>query len=217
MQRLQLFLRPPGRGIYIHSTGEGYAAPLLKRLYGTDDPERAKRAWLRSLERIPAAKVLLFGVPSDTGAGILRGANFGPLGVRRAYLDRYGAYPEDVVDVGDIVCVPQLLHDEMLDDSQLQLTRHCLYPDTDEPLPVSPLSITEETLEALFEVNDAVKIAMLGGDHGVTWPIVQACHKRFGDDFGVLQIDAHPRVHQSCYSVNIPIVRVLFTPSVPTG
>jgi len=26
-----------------------------------------------------------------------------------------------------------------------------------------------------------------------------------------------PRVHQSCYSVNIPIVRVLFTPSVPTG
>jgi len=29
--------------------------------------------------------------------------------------------------------------------------------------------------------------------------------------------ESWPRVHQSCYSVNIPIVRVLFTPSVPTG
>jgi len=31
------------------------------------------------------------------------------------------------------------------------------------------------------------------------------------------QAKSMPRVHQSCYSVNIPIVRVLFTPSVPTG
>jgi len=35
--------------------------------------------------------------------------------------------------------------------------------------------------------------------------------------FSSTSLEYKTRVHQSCYSVNIPIVRVLFTPSVPTG
>ena len=79
LDRLRLFLRPPGRGIWTQSTGAGYAAILLKQLYGTDSPKEIQSAWEDSLQRIRRVEGVILGIPSDTGAGILRGANFGPL------------------------------------------------------------------------------------------------------------------------------------------
>ena len=190
LDRLRLFLRPPGRGIPTISTGGGHAAPLLHELYGTDQVKEVQSAWEDSLQRIRRVDTMVLGIPSDTGAGILRGANMGPIGVRQAYFKQFIQYPKNVLDLGDVVCVPQLLHDEMLSDSQKTATREALYGDLkDEPLPVAPLSIAEEALAALNELNPSARICLIGGDHSVSWPAMIHCHKRFGDDFAVLHFD----------------------------
>ena len=192
LDRLRLFLRPPGKGIHSVSTGGGFAAGLQRKLYGTDTPAQVQSAWEDSLQRVRRAEVFVLGIPSDTGAGIMRGANFGPIGVREAYLAKYGAYPKGVLDIGDILCVPQLLHDEMLSDRQVAMTRAALYGDLkDVDLPVSPLSMAEQALLALHELNPTARIAIIGGDHSVSWPAMLYCHRRCGQDFGVVHFDAH--------------------------
>ncbi|NBY20528.1 arginase family protein [bacterium] len=191
LDRLRLFLRPPGRGLHTNSTGSGYAVPVLKKLYGTESTKEIGDAWEESLQRIRRVEGVVFGIPSDTGAGILRGANFGPIGVREAYFERYKTYPKGIIDIGDIIVVPQLLHDHMLSDVQLKSTRAELYPGRAENLPVSPLSIAEALYEALMELNPELKVFMIGGDHSVTWPAMVHCNKRFQQDFGVLHFDAH--------------------------
>lgn len=203
---LQLFLRPPGRGIYIHSTGGHHTSPLLSAIYGTPDDDASEAAWRRSLERIGKASCLLIGIPSDTGTGMMRGANFGPIGVRGAYLAERGKYPEGLLDVGDVNCVQQLLHDDMLSAEQLASTRADLYPGESEPLPVSPMSIAEQVFYLLHELNPTANIIVLGGDHGLSWPCMLYCYRRCGTDFGMLQLDAHDDLSKSrqgikhCYS-----------------
>lgn len=191
LERLRLFLRPPGRGIYTVSTGGGYAVPLLRAMYGSDEPSAVQRAWEDSLQKVRRATAIVLGIPSDTGAGILRGANFGPLGIRLAYLAQHGPFGKNVLDVGDVVVVPQLLHDEMLNDSQIRATREALYAGQSEPLPVSPLSIGEAVMSALHELNPKAELVLIGGDHSVSWPAMKYCHERCGDDFAVLHFDAH--------------------------
>jgi agmatinase len=197
IDRLRLFLRPPGRGLHTNSTGGGYAVPVLQKLYGSDSAKEVNDAWEESLQRIRRVEGVVFGIPSDTGAGILRGANFGPIGVREAYLTKYKAYPKGIIDIGDIIVVPQLLHDGMLSEEQVKTSRLELYPGRSEDLPVSPLSIAESLYEALLELNPELKIFMIGGDHSVTWPAMRYCHKKFGDDFGVLHFDAHSDLMES--------------------
>lgn len=165
--------------------------PLLKALYGSDVESVVQRAWEDSLQRIRRVETVLLGIPSDTGAGIRKGANFGPLGVRLAYLDMHKSYPKGLLDLGDVLSVPHLLHDEMLNDSQIAATRAALYPGIKEPLPVSPLSVGEAALSAVHELNPQARVILIGGDHSTAWPAMRYCHTRCGDDFGVLHFDAH--------------------------
>ena len=191
LDRLRLFLRPPGRGIYTVSSGSAYSAPILKKIYGTDVPAQVVTHWEDSLQRLRRVETVVLGVPSDVGAGFMRGANFGPFGIREAYLNLYGQYPKHTVDVGDVIVIPQLLHDEMHSPEQISASREALYPDVKEPLPVSPLSIAEAALGALWELNPKAKVVVLGGDHSVAWPAVRVLSNRFGKDFGILHLDAH--------------------------
>lgn len=188
MDRLRLFLRPPGRGIPTLSSG-AFGAPIVRNLYGTDAPKEVQTAWEDSLQRIRRVETVVVGVPSDAGAGLLRGANLGPAGVREAYL-AHARYPKSTLDLGDVVCVPHLLHDDMLSPAQIRATREALYGTGAELLPVSPLSLAEAALGAVHELNPGLRLVLLGGDHSVSWPAVLYCRKRFGDDFGILQIGA---------------------------
>jgi len=191
LDRLRLFLRPPGRGVYTHSTGGGYAAELLRQLYGTDNEDTVEAAREDALQKIRRVEVIVFGLPSDTGAGILRGANFGPLGVRLAYLKQFNTYPKGVLDIGDVFCVPQLLHDEMLNEAQIRATHEAIYPGVKELLPVSPLSIARGVYQAIRELNPKARILLIGGDHSVSWPAVEDLHAQFDRDYGILHFDAH--------------------------
>ncbi len=198
-KELLLLLRPAGGGVYLVSTGKAEQLELQNRLYGAADEEEVRRRWQEDLACIPSARAVLIGIPSDVGAGFRRGANLAPAAIRARLLVEDPAWPAraraaGIVDVGDVLVVPQLLHDEMLSDVQKAATRSAIYPDVPEVerdrLPVSPLSVAERALTLVFSANPAVKVVAMGGDHSTALPVVRAlAAARPG--LGVVQVDAH--------------------------
>jgi agmatinase len=200
LRELELLLRPAGGGVYVVSTGLAEQEALQKILYGAATADEVTARWKASLARIATAKVVVLGVPSDVGAGFLRGANMGPQGIRTALLDAMPDWPEraarqGVVDLGDVFVVPQLLHDTMLSDDQKRATRAALYPSLTEregaQLPLAPLSIAERALDLVFALNPNVRPMILGGDHSNAWPAVAALSRVQKGPWGIVQIDAH--------------------------
>jgi agmatinase len=196
---LTRFLRPAGGGIFTVSTGRAEQEALQRRLYDAPDAEEVQRKWQQALAGVAGARAAIVGIPSDTGAGLVRGAAFGPEGVRRALL---AACPDfaaraaraGIVDVGDVFTVPQLLEDEMLSDEQRRRTRAALYGPAaaaDSGLPVSPLSIAERVIAELLARNARLRIFMLGGDHSVAWPVVAALARHVSEPWAIVHIDAH--------------------------
>jgi len=209
LAELTRILRPAGGGLYLVSTGREEQLAMQRQIYGAARDEDVGARWREALERIQSAKVAILGVPSDVGAGFLRGANMGPAAIRAALLAG-GGLPDGVVDAGDVFVVPQLLHDDMLSFAQLAATRRALYPDlaAEEAakLPVSPLSIAERALDLLFEVNPTIAPFVIGGDHSTAWPAAAALARRAARDgtkWAIVQIDAHTDMLEERLGVKI--------------
>src|SRR5882672_5184352 len=83
---LARFLRPAGGGIHTVSTGRAEQAALQRSLYGARDTPEIDARWREALGRVAGARVAILGIPSDCGAGLVRGAAYGPQGVREAAL-----------------------------------------------------------------------------------------------------------------------------------
>jgi arginase family enzyme len=188
LDELALYLRPPGQGI--HTVSSGKAELLAKsRAYLGAEPE----SWRAQLDAVLTAEVALLAIPSDTGAGIVRGAARGPEAIRAALEQA------PVLDLGDVFCVPQLLDEDMLSDSQRERTQAALWPDLDprvrQALPVSPLGMAERARRLLAAVAPKLRIMTLGGDHTVSWPVIAPLlDPRVAgptDDLGVVHFDAH--------------------------
>jgi arginase family enzyme len=200
LEELAILLRPAGGGLYLVSTGRAEQERLQQHLYGAKTTAEVDDRFRESLARIVDAKAIVLGIPSDVGAGFRRGANLGPQAIRTALVDELPSFPElaaeaGIVDIGDVFVVPQLLHDEMLAESQKAMTRAALYPSIDPAiratLPVSPLSIAERALDLVFQLNPRVAPVILGGDHSTAWPAVSALSRARKDRWGVVQPDAH--------------------------
>ncbi|MDX2020923.1 MAG: arginase family protein [Deltaproteobacteria bacterium] len=198
MDLLRCLLRPAGAGIHTVSTGKREQEALAQALYGVANPSQVQAAWEASLAQIAGATGVVLGIPSDVGAGLVRGAAYGPQGLRQAWLARDCQGPRGfagLIDVGDVRVVPQLLSDHMLSETQLHATRAALYPDLSAAeaarLPVSPLSIAEAALDHMFSVNPDLKVLMLGGDHSVAWPVVAALGKKMHEPWAIVHFDAH--------------------------
>jgi arginase family enzyme len=199
LRELSWLLRPAGGGLYLVSTGRAEQRALQRRFYEADSEADVTERFLATLERLPSARVVLLGVPSDVGAGFRRGANLGPQAIRSRLLD---ADPDwlgyckanGIIDVGDVFVVPQLLDDRMLSADQLARARRALYPDVPaeraQDLPVSPLSIAERALQLILRLAPAARPLCLGGDHSCAWPAVKALHDT-GRRFCIVQPDAH--------------------------
>lgn len=196
---LSHLLRPAGGGLYVVSTGREEQLALQRKLYGVDDEAAVAARWRRDLARIEEAEILVLGVPSDVGAGFVRGASFGPQAIRTALLDDPGwsalAARARLVDLGDVFVVPQLLHDDMLSPAQLGSSRRALYPELPpevrDALPVSPLSIAQRALSLALALNPRARPLLLGGDHSTAWPVTAAIHAVHGRDLAIVQFDAH--------------------------
>ncbi|HYQ82082.1 MAG TPA: arginase family protein [Anaeromyxobacteraceae bacterium] len=199
LEELALLLRPAGAGLPLVSSGRAEQEQLVRRLHGAASEEEVRARFRERLGRLPSARAVVLGVPSDVGAGYLRGANLGPQAIRARLLDDQPEWPAraeraGVVDLGDVPCVPQLLHDEMLSQSQLAASRRALYPDLPPAeaarLPVSPLSLAERVLSLALSVNPAAAPLVLGGDHSCAWPAVRALAAA-RPELGIVQVDAH--------------------------
>lgn len=199
LEELALLLRPAGGGVPLVSSGLAGQREAQRRLHGVDTDAGVEAAFRERLARLPTARAVLLGVPSDAGGGILRGASQGPLAIReRVHAEDPGwfrrAEAAGFLDLGDVVVVPQLLHDDMLSAAQREATGRALYPSVApaeaERLPVSPLSIEARALELILSVNPAAAPVVLGGDHSVAWPAVAAL-ARARPGLGVVQVDAH--------------------------
>lgn len=220
---LALMLRPAGGGVHTVTTGRAEQLELQRRLYGASPSSAAaatrggattvdeiETLWRAALASVATARVAVLAIPSDTGAGLVRGAAGGPAALRAAMLDLLPDYPRlaaaaGVVDVGDVFVVPQLLHDDMLSQAQRTATRAAIYgpamraPGAPPPppalvdlLPVSPLSMAEAVVSRLLALNPNLKLLMLGGDHSVTWPVVAALAAHRGTrPFAIVHPDAH--------------------------
>jgi agmatinase len=196
LDELAHMLRPAAGGVFTVSSGRAEQEELQLRIYGARDAGEVAVRWRAALEDVVRARVAILGVPSDCGAGLVRGASFGPQAVRAALLEREPRFADlaraaAIVDVGDVFTVPHLLHDEMLSAAQIASSRAALYGDAGGDLPVSPLSITERVVSRLLELNPALRIFLIGGDHSVTWPVISALAAAQDRDWAIVHPDAH--------------------------
>jgi agmatinase len=199
LEELSWLLRPAGGGIYLVSTGRQAQLTLQRRYYEAQSDADVTQRFLETLEQIRNARVIVLGVPSDTGAGFRRGANLGPQAIREQLLQDdpdWSAHcrARGILDVGDVFVVPQLLDDAMLSTEQLARCRAALYPDVPASqrasLPVAPLSIAARVLELVLREAPQAKPFLLGGDHSCAWPAVKALSEA-GRRFCIVQPDAH--------------------------
>lgn len=193
---LATLLRPAAGGVHLVSTGRAAQARLQRQLYGVDSDEAVRAQFLERFAQLPAARGVILGIPSDVGAGFVRGANLGPQVIRAELQKQHPDWvaklaAAKIVDIGDVFVVPQLLHDDMLGDAQKAATRRALYPNTTEPLPVSPLSIAERVLDLVFQHNPTIAPFVIGGDHSTAWPVVSALSRARTDRWAIVQPDAH--------------------------
>ncbi len=198
MDELTQFLRPAGGGIHTVSSGRAARESLQRALYGARDDAEIQTKWRAALASIGMARVAILGIPSDCGAGLTRGAAFGPEAIRAAVLRQAPDFPAraaraGIVDVGDLFVVPQFLTDDMLSDEQRRRTRAVLYGPSaaNSDWPVAPLSIAERVVDRLLRARPGLRIFMLGGDHSVAWPVVAAIARHTAEPWAIVHADAH--------------------------
>ena len=194
LDELACYLRPPGQGIHAVSTGREALLAQTQAYLGPDwDPAVP---WREHLDTVTAAlaaqtapRVAMLAIPSDTGAGIVRGAARGPEGIRAAL----GQAP--VPDLGDIFSIPQLLDEDMLGEDQRRRCQDALWPGLLElerrTRMVSPLGMAERTRRILAVLVPGLRLMMLGGDHTVTWPVLAPLLEGDTTDMGIVHFDAH--------------------------
>ena len=210
-------LRAPGEGVYTVSNAKDRKQRLHHKLYGDNTEVEAK--WLSSLNTELTSDfhdVAVLGICSDTGGGIQRGANWGPLFLREAMLEESNW---DVFDLGDVFVVPQLLHDKYVSTQTLARVRNALYNDENSPLPVSPLSIAEEAVKRFNAEYPNSKVFGIGGDHSVSYALVKAwaeAQSRQGKKLGLIHFDAHTDLMVErlgidlCFGTWVPPILPLF-------
>ncbi len=185
-------LRPPGEGVYTVSNAKERKDQLHQKLYG--DHLNVQDAWLTSLKAglsSNPARVAALGICSDTGGGIQRGANWGPLFLRQAMIEQQ---QWNLLDLGDVFVVPQVLHDKYLNQETITKIKKSIYNDENSPYPVSPLSITEEAVRLVNESFSQVKLFGIGGDHSISYSLVKAwaqAASRKNKKIGLIHFDAH--------------------------
>lgn len=188
--KLQHYLCPPGNGVFTVNTAKERKQQLHQAIYG--QTENIDAVWRQSLTNLEQQSVAMLGVCSDTGGGILRGANWGPLFLRTTLAQHYPTLQP--FDLGDIRVIPHLLHDKYLNQATQQNCRKALYQDEQTERQVAPLSMTEDLLASLYQQHPQLKVFGIGGDHSVSYaltkPYLQAKQVQ-GKKVAIIHFDAH--------------------------
>lgn len=192
--KLKHYLCPPGNGVFTVSTGKDKKESLQYKIYQTLDINKINHLFkkkLSGLKNLAPQQTALLGICSDTGGGILRGANWGPLFIREKLYQTKTV--EKIVDVGDIKIIPHLLHDKYLNQKTIKRCQKALYGEEND-LAVSPLSIAEDCINTFYQTIANFRLLALGGDHSVSYPLVKSYlrHKKQNNiNVGLIHFDAH--------------------------
>lgn len=204
LDRILPYLVAPGSGVYTVFTGREKRQILQKLLYGEID-QAAEKIWQQSLpEKLQKNNLAVLGICSDTGGGIHRGANWGPLYVRLALYQQIKNWQP--TELGDVRVIPQLLLDEYVNETVLKSARKALYNDEHSTNAVSPLSIAYECARWFYHTYPDRFLLGIGGDHSCSYPLVKAYleHKRQqGKKVAVIHFDAHTDMMES--RLGIPV------------
>ncbi len=175
------YLTFPGNGVHTVKTAREKKVSLIEKLYNTSDLSKATDHWRKSYDQFDNADICILGVPSDAGAGIVRGSNWGPLVLRERIESEY-------FDLGDVKVIPHLIDDRYLSKQALIDLQKKNYNGLD--LPVSALSILKDVTSTFFKKNKSKKLLCLGGDHSISRPICESFLSEH-EDVGILHFDAH--------------------------
>lgn len=204
---LQAVLCPAGDGVFTVSTGSTEKVLFQQQYYEKIKQSEIFSCWQNEIASALSSQLLfVLGIPSDVGGGIQRGANWGPLSVREAMLHYFPHWRADIVDLGDVRVIPQLLLDAYLSSSLLKSCKKFLYADQNSSLPVSPLSIAQMLLMHLYVARPGLRLLTIGGDHSCSYPLVRAYfeHKKnIKKRCALIHIDAHTDLLSS--RMGIPI------------
>ncbi len=193
-------LCPPGEGVYTVFTAREKKQYVQEALYGTGGNVLSR--WQESFNQLPLSPApLMLGVCSDSGGGILRGANWGPLALRETLLRK--SQKPAFFDLGDVRVIPHLLHDKYLNTATLASCREALFQDKASELPVSPLSLTEFFLKQLYHIFPDKKLLGLGGDHSVSYPLVKEYLRSRKKTAAVIHFDAHTDLLQERLGIDL--------------
>lgn len=132
-------------------------------------------------------KITLLGIAYDAASSYMRGSSYAPARIREVI--RSGVsnmFTEKGVNLDDL---------DMTDAGDLQPEK---YEDIRD--------------EIAKRVNDDSLLLALGGDHSITFPVLQVLQKRYGD-ISILHIDAHPDLYHSYegnpFSHACPFARIM--------
>lgn len=121
--------------------------------------------------------IALLGIPSDSGSSYRRGAAGAPAAIRAEWA-RAAAYSNRTAEDGTDLGQPGLLHDV-----------------GDVALPADEAGARAAiTAAALAQLHAGHRLLSLGGDHAVTYPLLQAVHRAVGT-VDVVHLDAHPDLY----------------------
>lgn len=122
-------------------------------------------------------QIALLGVPSDTASSYRRGAAGAPAAIRAEWA-RAGDYSNRTTEDGTDLGQPGLLQDA-----------------GDVPLPADEAAARTAITDAAFaQLHAGHRLLSLGGDHAVTYPLLQAVHRAVGT-VDVVHLDAHPDLY----------------------
>lgn len=194
-------MRAPGEGLLTVSTGSGLAKDKLGTFFGKNLNQKKWASLLsKRLSESQDFPFFVLGVPSDSGGGICRGAAHGPLYLREAMYKKHKAWAR--YDLGDVPCIPQLVHDDMLRINSLKSCGKSLWGATYKNQPVSVLNLLTEFLTCAWEEVPHFKPLILGGDHSISAAVFEAMERHgLCEELGVLHLDAHTDLMESRFGV----------------
>lgn len=181
-------LQAPGRGLLTISTAAADPEKSFAQYFTKGVYQSRPTTWQPQYKN-PKLPIVL-GYPCDTGSGIVRGSAYGPIAIREALYKKMPALAAN--DFGDVPVIPNLLHDSMLNNAQIQRSAAYLYAQTPTAAPVSPLSLLEEIIAQILEQNPLAKTLVIGGDHSMAGAILRGYARQNKlSKTAILQIDAH--------------------------
>jgi arginase len=136
-------------------------------------------------------RVAILGLPFDANSSFMRGPAEAPAIIRQSFLsDSWNLWAENGAHVG----APNLIYDAG------DLDRGIQEPSAEVERRVAPL------------LARGLAPICLGGDHSITFPVVQAFHTAF-PDLALLHFDAHADIYDEFqgnrYSHGCPIARIM--------